>query len=152
MNNTISIDRQSNDARSRAIEPNEAHVLIVEDHMPDFVMMARMLALIGVQYYEWKTTRWQLSQSVDTLPQIDLILMDIWRPNENGYQALAKICVNPRLDATRVVAMTSNASEAHMLRARQAGFDGFLGKPFDLDRLPHQLRSILSGEAVWDWR
>lgn len=145
-------DMISTNRKYRAIEPNEAHVLVVEDNVPDFVVIARMLAYIGVQHCEWKTSSWQLIQFVDTLPQLDLILMDIWLPQEDGFQALAKVRMNPRLDNTRVVAMTSDASEAQMLRAKQAGFDGFLGKPFDADRFPDQLRSILSGEAVWSWR
>jgi two-component system cell cycle response regulator DivK len=151
MNNMISTDRQPYGSQYRAIEPNEAHVLVVEDNVPDFVVIARMLAFIGVQHCEWKTSSWQLIQFIDTLPQIDLILMDIWLPAEDGFQALAKVRMNPRLNNTRVVAITSDASEAQMFRAKQAGFDGFLGKPFDLDRFPDQIRSILSGKAVWEW-
>jgi two-component system cell cycle response regulator DivK len=35
------------------------------------------------------------------------------------------------------------------VRARAAGFDGFIGKPLDFDRFPHQIRAILRGEPVW---
>ncbi len=47
------------------------------------------------------------------------------------------------------VAVTADASESTMNRAREAGFDGFIGKPLDPDRFPDQIKKILGGEAVW---
>ncbi|MBN1966439.1 MAG: response regulator, partial [Anaerolineae bacterium] len=101
---------------------------------------------------EWKTSGWQVVQFADTLPRLDLILMDIRLPYEDGYQALRKIRSHPRLRETRVVAVTAEASEDEMHKAQQAGFDGFLGKPLDPDRFPDQVRRILRGEGVWEWR
>ena len=95
---------------------------------------------------------WQVVQFADTLPQLDLILMDIRLPYEDGYQALRKIRGHPRLTSTRVVAVTAEASEEEMGKAQSAGFDGFLGKPLDPDRFPEQIRRILEGEPVWEWR
>jgi two-component system cell cycle response regulator DivK len=37
-----------------------------------------------------------------------------------------------------------------MQRAKEAGFDGFIGKPLDPDRFPNQIRRVLQGEAVWE--
>ncbi len=130
---------------------NEIYVLVVEDNVPNFVLMARMLAFMGVQHCEWKTSGWQVVQFADTLSRIDLVLMDIRLPYEDGYQALEKIRQHNRLKDTRVVAVTAEASEDQMLKARNAGFDGFLGKPLDPDRFPDQIKRILSGEAVWEW-
>jgi len=134
------------------IEPGEAHVLVVEDNVPNFVLIARMLAFMGVQHCEWKTSGWQVVQFADTLPRVDLVLMDIRLPYEDGYQALEKIRAHNRLRDTLVVAVTAEASDEQMKRAQQAGFDGFLGKPLDPDRFPNQIRRILSGEQVWEWQ
>ncbi len=136
----------------RAVEPSEAYVLVVEDNVPNFVLIARMLAFMGVQHCEWKTSGWQVVQFADTLPRVDLILLDIRLPYEDGYQALQKLRKNPKLKDTLIIAVTAEASEAQMRRARSAGFDGFLGKPLDPDRFPDQIRRILSGEPVWEWR
>lgn len=133
------------------VEPAEAHVLVVEDNVPNFVLIARMLAFMGVQRCEWKTSGWQVVQFADTLPRIDLILMDIRLPYEDGYQALQKIRANPRLKDTLVVAVTAEASEEQMQKAYNSGFDGFLGKPLDPDRFPTQIKRLLSGEEVWEW-
>lgn len=134
------------------IEPGDAHVLVVEDNVPNYLLIARMLAFMGVQRCEWKTSGWQVVQFADTLPRIDLVLMDIRLPYEDGYQALKKLRASPRLKATMVVAVTAEASEEQMRRAQVAGFDGFLGKPLDPDRFPEQIKRLLSGQAVWEWR
>jgi two-component system cell cycle response regulator DivK len=134
------------------IEPAQAQVLVVEDNVPNFVLVARMLAFMGVQRCEWKTSGWQVVQFADTLPHIDLILMDIRLPYEDGYQALQKVRASPRLRETLVVAVTAEANEEQIRRARAAGFDGFLGKPLDPDRFPEQIKRILKGEAVWEWK
>ncbi len=134
------------------IEPAEAQVLVVEDNVPNFVLIARMLAFMGVQRCEWKTSGWQVVQFADTLPRIDLILMDIRLPYEDGYQALQKVRASPRLKSTLVVAVTAEASDEQMTKAKHAGFDGFLGKPLDPDRFPEQIKRILSGQPVWEWK
>ncbi len=134
------------------IEPGDAHVLVVEDNVPNYLLIARMLAFMGVQRCEWKTSGWQVVQFADTLPRIDLVLMDIRLPYEDGYQALKKLRASPRLKATMVVAVTAEASEEQMRRAQAAGFDGFLGKPLDPDRFPEQIKRLLGGQAVWEWR
>ncbi|HLA44698.1 MAG TPA: response regulator [Aggregatilineales bacterium] len=141
----------SEDQIQNHIDPSEAHVLVVEDNVPNFVLIARMLAFMGVQRCEWKTSGWQVVQFADTLPRIDLILMDIRLPYEDGYQALQKIRANQRLKDTLVVAVTAEASEEQMQKAMEAGFDGFLGKPLDPDRFPEQIRRLLSGQEVWEW-
>lgn len=135
-----------------SIEPTDAHVLVVEDNVPNFVLIARMLAFMGVQRCEWKTSGWQVVQFADTLPRVDLILMDIRLPYEDGYQALQKLRANTKLKDTIVCAVTAEASEDQMRRAKRAGFNGFLGKPLDPDRFPLQIRRLLNGEEVWEWK
>jgi two-component system cell cycle response regulator DivK len=144
-------EQKKSDNKPRApIEPTQAHVLVVEDNVPNFVLIARMLAYMGVQRCEWKTSGWQVVEFADTLPRIDLILMDIRLPYEDGFQALEKLRANPRLKDTLVVAVTAEASVEQMKRAQKSGFDGFLGKPLDPDRFPNQIRRVLSGEPVWE--
>jgi two-component system, cell cycle response regulator DivK len=138
-------------AKRQPIEPTDAHVLVVEDNVPNFVLIARMLAFMGIQRCEWKTSGWQVAQFADTLPRVDLILLDIRLPYEDGYQALQKLRANSKLKSTLVIAVTAEASEEQMRRARSSGFNGFLGKPLDPDRFPEQIRRILAGDDVWEW-
>ena len=127
----------------------QAVVLVVEDNVANFVLIARLLGYMGI-HCEWKTSGYEVVEYADTLPQLDLILLDIRLPYEDGYAALRKIRSSSSLSSTRVVAVTAEASSEQMKKARLAGFDGFLGKPLDPDRFPDQVQRILSGDSVWE--
>ena len=129
--------------------PNGTTILVVEDNVSNFVLIARMLGYMGI-HCEWKTSGYEVVEYADTLPRLDLILMDIRLPYEDGYGALSKIRASTTLKNTLVIAVTAEASVAQINKAKEAGFDGFLGKPLDPDRFPEQIRRILSGEQVWE--
>ncbi|MBN1303188.1 MAG: response regulator [Anaerolineales bacterium] len=140
---------ESQQIRKSAI-PKDATVLVVEDNVSNFVLIARMLGYLGI-HCEWKTSGYEVVEYADTLPRLDLILMDIRLPYEDGYGALKKIRASDHLKDTPIVAVTAEASQEQMNKAKESGFDGFLGKPLDPDRFPEQIRRILSGEAVWEF-
>jgi two-component system cell cycle response regulator DivK len=130
--------------------PKDAAVLVVEDNVSNFVLIARMLGYLGI-HCEWKTSGYEVLEYADTLPRLDLILMDIRLPYEDGYGAQQKLRAAERFREVPIVAVTAEASVEQMRKAREAGFDGFLGKPLDPDRFPDQIRRILSGEQVWEF-
>ncbi|MDI6696844.1 MAG: response regulator [Anaerolineales bacterium] len=126
-----------------------ATVLVVEDNVSNFVLIARLLGYMGI-HCEWKTSGYEVVEYADALPRLDLILMDIRLPYEDGFDALQKIRASPSLKNTRVVAVTAEASQEQMRKAREASFDGFIGKPINPDHFPDQIRRILAGEPVWE--
>lgn len=132
------------------ITPQEAHVLVVEDNVSNFVLIARLLAFMGIEKCEWKTTGWGVVEFANTMSRVDLVLMDLRLPHEDGYEALRQIRTHPQLKDTLVVVVTAQGSAAEMEKARTAGFDGFISKPLDVDRFPEQIGQILNGEEVWD--
>jgi two-component system cell cycle response regulator DivK len=129
---------------------SDTTVLVVEDNVSNFVLIARMLGYLGI-HCEWKTSGYEVVEYADTLPHLDLILMDIRLPYEDGYGALKKIRSAEHLKSIPIVAVTAEASEEQMRKARESGFDGFLGKPLDPDRFPEQIRRILNNEPVWEY-
>lgn len=135
--------------KNETIIPNDAIVLVVEDNVSNFVLIARMLGYMGI-HCEWKTSGYEVVEYADTLPHVDLVLMDIRLPYEDGYGALKKIRASERLKDTLVVAVTAEASLEQIKKAREAGFDGFIGKPLNPDHFPDQIRRILAGESVWE--
>lgn len=134
----------------KATIPKDAAVLVVEDNVSNFVLIARMLGYLGI-HCEWKTSGYEVVEYADTLPRLDLILMDIRLPYEDGYGALKKIRASERFKSVPIVAVTAEASQEQMNKAKDSGFDGFLGKPLDPDRFPDQIRRILNGEPVWEF-
>ncbi len=128
---------------------NETTVLVVEDNVSNFVLIARMLGFLGI-HCEWKTSGYEVLEFADTLPRLDLILMDIRLPYEDGYGALQKLRQSPRLKDVPVIAVTAEASLEQMAKAKSSGFNGFLGKPLNPDHFPNQMQRILAGEPVWE--
>jgi two-component system cell cycle response regulator DivK len=133
----------------KPVNPKEATILVVEDNVSNFVLMARMLAYLGI-HCEWKTSGYEVVEYAHTLPRVDLILLDIRLPYEDGYEALRKIR-SSIFKELPVIAVTANASQDEMSRARSSGFDGFVGKPLDPDRFPDQIRRLLRGDPVWEF-
>ncbi len=124
-------------------------VLVVEDNVSNFVLIARLLGFLGI-HCEWKTSGYEVVEYADTLPKLDLILLDIRLPYEDGYSALKKIHESEKLKNIPVIAVTAEADQAQINKAKNAGFDGFIGKPLDPDRFPDQINRILSGTPVWE--
>jgi two-component system cell cycle response regulator DivK len=66
-------------------DPRDACVLIVEDNVRNYALLARLLSFMGVQQTEWKRSGWQLLEfAQDAMPRVDLILLDIHFPEEDG--------------------------------------------------------------------
>ncbi len=124
-------------------------VLVVEDNVSNFVLMARMLGFLGI-HCEWKTSGYEVVEYADTLPQLDMVLMDIRLPYEDGYTALKKIRQSSRFKCVPVIAVTAEGTQEELNKARLAGFNGFIGKPLDPDRFPDQIQRILTDKPVWE--
>ena len=133
-----------------SIDPTDAYVLVVEDNVYCYVLIARLLAFLGVKHQDWKRSGWQVLEFAEAMPRVDLILIDIHLPYEDGYEALSKLRAHPRFANTLIVAVTAEATVSNMKRAQAAGFNGFIGKPIDPDRFINQVQMILRNQPVWD--
>lgn len=134
------------------MQPEEAHVLVVEDNPDNLMVVTDLLRMIGVKYVNSRASGRQGIKLAETMPRVDLILLDIQLPHEDGYEVLKNIRAHPKLQDTLVVAVTANVLPQDEARARTAGFDGFIGKPLDFDLFPQQIKAILEGEDVWKAR
>ena len=74
----------------------------------------------------------------------DLILMDIQMPKMNGYQTAQEIRAldDPKLSTIPIIAMTANAFEEDKKAAIEAGMNGHIAKPIDLDKLLHTITNL----------
>jgi len=134
-----------------AVDIKDACVLIVEDNVRNYALLARLLVFLGVKQTEWKRSGWQVLEFVkDAMPRVDLILLDIHLPEEDGYEVLERFRKDERFSKTLIVAVTADVSQANLNRSKLAGFDGFLAKPINVDLFPDQIRRVLQGESVWD--
>ena len=73
----------------------------------------------------------------------DVVLMDIFLPGMDGYQALDRIRRSATASSTRVIATTAYYTNDTQQEVIRRGFDGYLPKPFD-DGLVGYLQHITS--------
>ena len=138
-----------------AVSLSDLSVVVVEDNADNLFIITDILrAEIGVRYCNARASGRQFFKLLESNPRlkIDLILLDIQIPGEDGYSVLKRIRTTPALSDTKVVAVTANVMPQDVQRAQAAGFDGFIGKPINADRFPQQLGRIANGEAVWEPR
>jgi two-component system cell cycle response regulator DivK len=77
----------------------------------------------------------------------DLILMDIQLPEMDGYEATQQIKSIAELKTIPIIAVTSYALSGDEAKARAAGCDGYIAKPFSPRELLAKVRKYLSDEA-----
>ncbi len=129
-------------ADAGAPELGAARLLYIEDHAINRLLMQAMIE-----------TQPKLQLLTAALPgpglelarseRPDLILLDIRLPDIDGYEVLRRLRADPATAAIPVVAVSADAMPADVQRGLQAGFDDYLTKPMDLQRLLATLRRLL---------
>ncbi|MBQ8081920.1 MAG: response regulator [Clostridia bacterium] len=80
----------------------------------------------------------------------DAVLMDIQMPEMDGYSAARAIRSLPdeALRRVPIVAMTANAFQEDVQEALEAGMNGHIAKPLNVDRMLETLREVLTASAL----
>lgn len=78
----------------------------------------------------------------------DLMLLDIEMPRMDGYQLLEHVRSDARLRHVPVVMITSRAGQKHRKKARSAGANAYLTKPYQEAELVEQVGELLDIELV----
>ena len=118
-------------------------VLYVEDDPSSAMLVKRVLEAEGfeVTIAEDGIAALEIAQRV----QPDLVLMDINISGLDGYEVTTRLRSIEMLQEVPIVALTAATLKGDRERALIAGCDGYIPKPIDVDRLPEQVRSYLSG-------
>ncbi len=116
-------------------------ILIVEDQEDNRRILRDLLTSVGFTPLEAATGEEGVSLAESEHP--DLILMDIQLPGLDGYEATRRIKAIPALQHTPVIAVTSYALSGDDVKARDAGCDGYITKPFSPRALLATVREYL---------
>ena len=125
-------------------------VMIVDDKDTNAFVMRKMLEQIGVGRVIICHSGDDARAAIAQLPRIDLILLDLRLPDENGYEIYESLKTYSLLSEARFVAATAHVLPSEMRRTQDLGFDGFISKPFRLCKLREQIETILEGKSVWE--
>jgi PAS domain S-box-containing protein len=109
-------------------------VLVVEDNLLNQEVANYILLHAGASAGFAGNGRLAVDMLADGAAHYDAVLMDLQMPVMDGFEAAAAIRAMG-LASLPILAMTANAMEEDRLRALQAGMDGYLAKPIDVDEL-----------------
>lgn len=121
------------------------HILIADDYDDNRELLRLMLETEGYHVSEARNGRECVELARTELP--DLLLIDLSMPVLNGLEALREIRADARACALCCVAVTAFASEQDKQQALNAGFDGYLIKPFRSRELLDLIKRLLGERA-----
>ncbi len=117
-------------------------ILVVEDTEDNRQILRDLLTNSGFELIEAVDGESGVALAASQRP--DLILMDMQLPLIDGYEATRRIKANPSMKATPIIAVTSYALSGDEAKARAAGCDGYIAKPFSPRQLLAKVRELLS--------
>jgi two-component system cell cycle response regulator DivK len=118
-----------------------ATILYIEDNADNRLLIRRVMQAEGYGFTE-AANALEAWQSIQANPP-DLILMDINLPGVDGYTLTSKLKAIPKFAKIPIVAMTANVMKGDREKTLQAGCDGYIQKPVDIDALPEQIHYFL---------
>jgi len=116
-------------------------ILYIEDNLDNRTLIRRVLIAEGYAVLEAGYASEALEVLKSNHP--DLILMDINMPDMDGYTLTARIRSLPGFEQVPIVALTANVMRGDREKSLQAGCDGYIQKPVDIDVLPQQVERYL---------
>ena len=121
-----------------------ARVLVVDDVPENREVLAGLLERIGVEVRQAGSGAQALDQVRGELP--DLVFMDIRMPGMSGVEAMERLRQESGSRQVKVVAVSASVLDHERHGHLEAGFDAFLGKPFQAAEVYRCLAELLGVE------
>ena len=116
-------------------------ILVVEDQEDNRQIIRDLLSATDYEIIEAESGEQALEAVAKQRP--DLILMDIQLPGIDGYEATRRIKADPALRSIPIIAVTSYALSGEEQKARAAGCDEYVPKPYSPRQLLAKIRQYL---------
>ena len=120
-------------------------ILYVEDNSDNRMLVRRILLAENYDLLEATNAFEAIDLLETTIP--DLILMDINMPDMDGYTLTTKIRSMPGLGRVPILALTANVMRGDKEKTLEAGCDGYIQKPLDVDQLTREIEKFLTRRA-----
>lgn len=123
------------------IDVSDWHVLIVDDVFDNISIAEAVLKFNGAEVQH-------AFNGVEGLRMINtfkpnLILLDLSMPEMNGWKMHEELRKSPTTKSIPVIALTAHAMQGDEEKVMQAGFDGYIAKPFSVSTLVEDIKGIL---------
>lgn len=126
-------------------------VLYVEDDpMSRSVMEILMLHQLGLSNVVIFPDSSGFHDRLDELSfQPDIIFLDIHMEPIDGFQMLEILRSYDKFADVPIVALTASVMNEEVMQLKEAGFNGVIPKPLDLDTFPNMLDALVQGQEIW---
>jgi two-component system CheB/CheR fusion protein len=108
-------------------------ILVVDDNRDSAESMAMLLQLSG--HATWIAYDGHAALTLAAAHSPDVVLLDIGLPGIDGYQVARRLRELPQTCDSLLIALTGYGQADDRQRSAEAGFDGHLVKPVDIDAL-----------------
>lgn len=117
------------------------HVLYIEDNPNNRLLVRRLLMAEGFEVSEADNALDGIEMAKTNPP--DVILMDIQMPDMDGVTATREIRNIPQIAEMRIVALTAHAMTGDREQYLEAGCDGYISKPINVDTFVDELMQYI---------
>jgi CheY-like chemotaxis protein len=113
--------------------------VVIDDDIRNIFSLASALEEYGITLHYAESGRAGL-ELMDSLPAVDMVLVDIMMPDMDGYETMREIRARARFADLPVIAVTAKAMKGDRQKCIQAGASDYVSKPVDIDQLISVLR------------
>ena len=117
-------------------------VLVVDDDVRNIFALSSVLERRGMRVLTASTGR-EAIDTLESVPGLAMVLMDIMMPEMDGYQTMQVIRQNPAFRRLPIVALTAKAMKGDREKCLEAGASDYLAKPVNTEQLLSALRMWL---------
>ena len=117
------------------------NILVVDDDEDNLSIASDTLGLFGITVHTAENGEAGLDAIYDIRPTF--VLLDLSMPVKDGWETLIEIRQNPEYADMPVIALTAHAMIGDKERAMEAGFDGYITKPFNIGTVLNEIKTCL---------
>jgi OmpR family response regulator RpaB len=130
--------------KQRAHSQHALHILVVEDDQ--LLCHCLRISLQGAGYVVSIAGNGLEALAIFQDTHIDLILLDVWMPDMDGYT----LCSELRKQSDVPIIIVSALSQAHeVLQGFRSGADAYVAKPFRFREVEARIQQLLPGSLLW---
>lgn len=123
-------------------------MLVVDDKHENRLVLHGMLEPLGFEVIEAVNGKEEVEKAKEIKP--DIILTDLVMPVMTGFEAVQKIRQIPELKGIIIIAVSASVFEADQEKCKIVGFNSFLPKPIEVDKLFGLMEKLLKLEWIYE--
>lgn len=120
-------------------------ILIAEDEKANFLFVSKVLENTNANVIRAHNGL-EAVELVKSHPEIDVVLMDIYMPEMDGFEASE--IIHKECPALPIIAQTCYANQIKSHELSEAKFDDFISKPININKMLVVLQKYLHGVVV----